>query len=169
MIYLDYTTRPTQRRDHRWHVCKDQQSSETELRPSWHQDSFAFKGFYQVLGEEKLQGSLRAPLRNAGSLLYVQASMLISQGTARGSRFGAWSQSHCTDALVTYRAPVVLLDEETDACENQVSAAESRQLHEGQPLTGCTGIREAHFTLGSLHVTPALESLLQKNENAIPG
>lgn len=61
------------------------------------------------------------------------------------------------------------MDEETDACENQVSAAESGQLREGQPLTGYTGIRDAYFTLGSLHITPALESLLQKNENAIPG
>ena len=119
MIYLDYTTNPTQWRHHGRHTCKDQQNTKkTQIMSA--QDSSTFKTFHQALGEEKPQGPPRTSLSNVGSFLSVCASMLITQWTACGSQFGAWSQSLSVVPCLSTGPLEVLLDEETDTCENQV-------------------------------------------------
>ena len=119
MIYLDYTTNPTQWRHHGRHACKDQQNTnKTQIKSA--QDSSTFKTFHQALGEEKPQGPPRTSLSNFGSFLSVCVSMLITQWTACGSQFGAWSQSLSVVPCLSTGPLEVLLDEETDTCENQV-------------------------------------------------
>lgn len=53
------------------------------------------------------------------------------------------------------------------ACGNPVSAAESGHFSEGRALTEC-GFQGACFVLGLQHITLALESLLQKNNDSVP-
>ena len=119
MIYLGYTTNPTQQRHHGWHARKDQQNTEIKLRSSRHKTSSS-KSFHKVLGEEKRQGPPRIPLSNTGSFLSVYESMLITQRMACGSQFGAWSQSLSVVPCLSTGPLEVLLDEETDTWENQV-------------------------------------------------
>lgn len=127
------------------------------------QDSSTLKTFHQALGEEKPQGPPRTSLSNVGSFLSVCVSMLITQWTACGSQFGAWSQSLSVVPYLSTGSLEVLLDEETDTCENQVITCWEWAVPEDQPLMGCG------YSGGIFHSTLALEFILQKNENAVLG